>query len=202
MNREMIPKIVSSSRPQLKSEKVIETLSGRNKFNRDLIQEGEGFKIAILANRGYYLHTMGNPEKNDRGIYDDAIWIYHDGGVASFNANVDPTIYRKDIANLKPGVWFYKRGIHGLSKPPELRYEALVQACEFTVIRDGNPPYEETGYFGINLHKGGNESTWSLGCQTIYSPQWDEFIETVKALTIRYQQHEIPYLLTDENLQV
>ncbi len=52
---------------------------------------------------------------NDRGIYDDAIIVIDRSKrlVRTFNANTDPSAFRKGIATLKPGVHRYKKAITG-----------------------------------------------------------------------------------------
>jgi lysozyme len=152
-------------------------------------------KVAIVGIRGYYKDTMGKKGQNDRGIYDDAIFIIAPECYVSFNANCDPGAFRKGIANLKAGVWKYKIGVHGLSKPKPLRYKALVQADKVTVARDNVG--DETGFFGINIHRGQRSSTSSLGCQTIYPDQWSSFIETIQAQLERHEQRVVPYLLVE-----
>lgn len=153
--------------------------------------------VALVGIRGYYRDTMGEPGKNDRGIYDDAIFLVDHNCQLTFNANTDPSVFRPGIAVLKPGLWKYRVGIHGLSKPESQRYEALVQAGEVTVVRDREG--EETGWFGINIHRGGESGTSSLGCQTIVPKQWEVFIASVKGALKRANQTIIPYLLA-ENL--
>lgn len=153
----------------------------------------DGF--AIVGVRGYYFRTMGDPNRNDRGIYDDALFVVTPNVFAAFNANTDPSVYRKGIAVLRPGLYEYKVGIHGLSKPANRRYTALVQAGKVTVDRDGTGP--DTGFFGINIHKGGPRSTSSLGCQTIYPAQWPSFIELVKSELKRAGRTTVPYLLVE-----
>lgn len=160
--------------------------------------------VAVVAIRGYYRDTMGVPGVNDRGIYDDAFIVVSPSVHASFNGNTDPSVYRPGIATLKPGVWRYKPGIHGLSRPPALQYPAFVQAAEVTVLRDpngvahGHPdeqPTEDTGWFGINLHRGGIETTSSLGCLTVPPMQWDSFHQLVLDQLHRYSQTDFPLLL-------
>ncbi len=151
--------------------------------------------VALLGIRGYYRDTMGEPGKNDRGIYDDAIILLEKNVQLTFNANTDPSIFRPGIAVLKPGLWRYQIGIHGLNKPPGKRYTALVQAAPVTVIRDKQG--EESGWFGINIHRGSENGTSSLGCQTIVPAQWPTFISSVQRTLTAFGQEEIPYLLVE-----
>lgn len=169
----------------------------QNRIDTAKILQNNGItdQFALLGVRGYYLNSMGEKGKNDRGIYDDAEFLITPSAFVSFNANVDPSIFRPGIATLKPGVWLYKLGIHGLSKPKEKQYKALVQAAPVTVIRDGGK--EETGFFGINHHRGGYNTTSSLGCQTIYPKQWDAYIALVEQEMKRYGRKTIPYVLVE-----
>jgi lysozyme len=159
--------------------------------------------VALVGRRGYYRDTMGAPGVQERGLYDDAIALVAPGlpgGIAAFNANCDPSLGRPGIAVLLPGVWTYRLGIHGLSKPRDRQYEALVQAAPVTVARDparaGARPALETGWFGINIHRGGYVTTSSLGCQTVYPDQWPEFIGAVKRAMAAHGQTTIRYVLT------
>ena len=125
---------------------------------------------AMLAIRGYWLDSIGRKGLNDRRVYDDAIIAYHPKrGFLRYQGNTDPNGYRagygtaestKGMAMLKPGVWRFGVGRHRGKR-------AFRQCMPFTVIRDGNPPYEDTGWFAIDLHAGGETSTQSLGCQTL-----------------------------------
>jgi len=138
----------------------------------------------IVGLRGYF-NESGRPGKNDRGLYDDAIFFVTSTQMFAFNANTDPGWYgynadvdtQDGVATLKEGVWEYKIGRHNGSVP----HEALIQHGNFTVYRDGDPrakakrKREHTGYFGINLHRGGSKSVSSSGCQTIPPSQWNEF---------------------------
>jgi hypothetical protein len=140
----------------------------------------QGFPLIIVGIRGYYRDTMGQPGVNDRGIYDDAIFIHSPNVTASYNANTDPSKYHcgrgtgaaKGMASLNPGFWpVYQFDFH------KGEYLALCQrAGKVTVTRDGDPSYQKTGDFGINIHKGGWGTTGSEGCQTIHPSQWASFI--------------------------
>lgn len=167
--------------------------------------------LLIVGIRGYYRNTMGLPAVNDRGIYDDAVFIDTPNSTVSFNANTDPSRYRrgsgraqatKGMAMLKPGLWkCYKFGKHKT-------YLALIQTGgHVTVLRDGTPDYDDTGYFGINIHRGGRTTTSSEGCQTIHPDQWKSFIELATAEAKRlfgtdYDKVILPYLLIENTGQV
>ncbi len=148
----------------------------------------------LVGRRGYYRDTMGAKGVNDIGIYDDAMFIVLEDSVATFNANCDPARHHIGMANLKVGRWKYRIGIHNLSKARDRQYHALVQADRVTVVRDGQG--DDTGFFGINIHRGGNEGTSSLGCQTIPPAQWDQFLESVRVALARYGRTDIVYILT------
>lgn len=177
--------ILPPAKPRLSSRAVRELLA----------KHGATDAVALLGVRGYYRDTMGVPGDNDRGIYDDAIFLQAPSATLSFNANTDPSRYRTGIASLRCGTWRYRIGIHGLSKPRSEQYVALVQAAEVTVDRDNAPA--ETGWFGINIHRGGFNGTSSLGCQTIHPDQWRSFISTVQDLLRRNNQHTLPYTLIE-----
>jgi lysozyme len=176
--------------------------SGRPRIERKAIEQmlhqakvTDG--VAIVGIRGYYRDSMGALGTNDRGLYDDALIVVSPAGFLAFNGNVDPSVYRPAIAVLQPGVWRYKIGIHGLSKPVAQRYKALVQAAPVTVLRDKGGV--DTGMFGINIHRGGVNGTSSLGCQTIPPAQWPAFIALVESELKRAGQATVPYLLTAES---
>lgn len=147
----------------------------------------EGFyPVYIVGIRGYYKNSMGAPGKNDRGIYDDAIFVVSGDESYAFNGNIDPSTYRegvgfdaiKGIASTKPGKYYcWKLDYH------RNKYLALCQRLgSITVIRDGKPPYEQTSkYLGINSHRGGKTNTHSLGCWTVPPDQYDEYITRVCA---------------------
>lgn len=178
-------KIVPSSRPGQSELKIRDLLDIHH-----VLEE-----VAIVGIRGYYRDTMGVPGRNDIGIYDDAIFILAPECFVSFNANTDPAYKRKHIATLKTGLWKYKLGVHGLSKPIEKRYKALVQASSVVVMREEEG--EDEGYFGINIHKGSYNSVSSLGCQTIYPYQWNSFIALIEEKMKLYQIKHVPYLLVE-----
>lgn len=135
----------------------------------------------VLGIRGYYMDTMGEANKNDRNIYDDAIFLIGKEDFAAFNGNTDPSAFKKAIASLMPGIWpCYVFALH------KGQYMALCQrGGPVTVLRDETGT--DTGMFGINIHAGGNWGTGSLGCQTIpRNPQFEEFIKTAQQWAAKY----------------
>lgn len=179
--------IVPKSRPLIAKGELINLIIQRHR----LVELPIGCYITGI--RGYYKNTMGVVDENDRGIYDDAIILTSPDAYVSFNANTDPSIFRTGVATLDYGIWRYKKGIHNKSKPKHRRYPALVQADSVQVIRDDFGL--DTGWFGINIHRGAPNSTSSLGCQTIFPTQWNAFISLVYSQMDRYNQEEISYIL-------
>jgi lysozyme len=151
--------------------------------------------VILLGVRGYYSKTFGDPG-NDLNVYDDAIFLWSVNGHFSFNANTDPSILRPRVAKLKQGLWHYRLGTHNISKPKSQQYPALIQAAPVTVVRHNSG--EDTGWFGINIHRGGRTTTSSLGCQTIPPNQWLGFYELVRTEMNRAKVSRIPYLLIDK----
>lgn len=163
----------------------------------------EKHPLYCLGIRGYYTKSMGDPTKNDLGIYDDALFLIGKDLFLSFNANTDPAkILRgsgssKGTATLVPGQYFcHTIDLH------QRRYPALCQrAGKVSVWRykaDGSR-WTDTGNFGINIHCGGTGNTNSEGCQTIHPYQWTEFIHTVvEMITLTgWGKTIVPYLLIE-----
>ncbi len=192
-----------AAKPKLTREKLLEKIAS---FAIDRTK----YPLLVIGIRGYYKDTMGVPGVNDRGMYDDAIFLDCADAFTAFNGNTDPSAYRpgvgfeegkKGIAVLNPGAWFVHRfDIHNG------KYLALCQrAGKVTVSRDGKDgkSYEDTGMFGVNIHKGSYHGTSSLGCQTLHPDQWPSFINLATDLARRYHgakwnQVVIPYVLLAE----
>lgn len=110
-------------------------------------------------------------------------------------------------AILMPGQY---RGSHKLGLHRG-KYEALVQKHPVRVYRDSNkdnkydmnPAKAQTGLFGINIHKAGQNSTWvdnwSAGCQVFKkSNDFADFISIVKK-AIKIHGNSFTYTLFDNN---
>ena len=165
--------------PQLDEKKIREILDANGV---------DQSKVCVLAIRGYWLDSMGRKGANDRRLWDDAMFIVWPDGIARYQANTDPNGYRKGkgtgrdkgMAMLKPGIHWFGTGRH--------KGRLAFRQCElFTVIRDGDPPYEDTGMHAINLHSGGYNSTASLGCQTVPAQTWEAFRKLLYSLLDQYK---------------
>ena len=152
--------------------------------------------VALLGVRGYYKKQGKNKGANDINIYDDGMFVWSQNGYYAFNANTDPSITRPGVATLKPGVWQYRLGTHNISKAKKFQYPALVQAAPVTVLRQGRA--EDTGWFGINIHRGGRTTTSSLGCITLPPDgNWDSFYTLIKTEMSRAKVSRVPFVLVD-----
>lgn len=202
--------VVLPHRPRLTHEQAVRIAS-----DAGLSAENQALLIGV---RGIERDTMGMPGENDRGMYDDAVAILSPTALIVYNANTDPSEFGKGKASLEGGVWTFALGTHNRAKPVDKQYEALVQAGKFTVRRDDTAEFENgvshpnygaclggqrwtnnsaVPSFGLNVHRGGTNTTGSEGCQTIYKPQWDSFIATVKMEMVRHKQKVIQYMLTE-----
>lgn len=203
-------RLLPPERPKISEDQLAVQLSA-------LSIDNNRYPMMVVGIRGYYSKSMGATPSNERGIYDDAICLYAPkngrfvGIFKAFNGNTDPSKIRigtgtgtgagKGMAQLKPGVWYsYRFDIHNSKVSP---HPAICQrAGPVTVMRDGDPPYEDSGMFGINIHRGGNYQTSSEGCQTVPPSQWEEFIstahDTAKSLFgDQWQTKVLPYALLD-----
>jgi lysozyme len=160
------------------------------------IKAGIEDRVVLIGIRGYYSETF-QPSGNQRGIYDDAIILLSPSAHVTFNANTDPSVFKKGIATLKTGVHRFRKGNHGITKPsggyPALRPANAKEELPVTRDKEG-----DSMGIAINIHRGSYNSTSSAGCQTIYPSQWDGFINLVYTEMTRYNQKTIPYLLTEQ----
>lgn len=198
----MIPR----ERPKLTRLELHAALVGRF-GDAEVKRLGWGDTLIIVGVRGYYRDTMGAVGENDRGLYDDAMFVVGPTEFEAFNANTDPSKVRKGsgvgagkgMAVLKPGIWrAYQFGKH------KQQYEALIQTGgKVTVVRDhAIEPYDDTGRFGINIHRGGNTTTSSEGCQTLPPEQWTRFIQRTTQIGkavfgARFRTEPVTYVLLD-----
>lgn len=145
-------------------------------------------RFVILAIRGYFRQTMGDPTKNDRGIYDDAMFIISETVYVAYQANTDPSVYKTGTAVLVPGVYDVEKHMHKGEYP-------AWQIIEDKVKRDGVPGVD-VGRHGINIHHGGI-GTWSEGCQTLPPTTWPGFQRLSYDLADTYKKKTVKYILTE-----
>lgn len=189
---------IPNARPKADLLTVIET--AKKQFFKD--NPGKCFPaFFVLAVRGYYSRTIA-PDGNNLNAYDDAFFIVTPGHFSAWNGNTDPTRdgwnpnAGKYMARLKAGSYKFKRWFH------RGRYWAFGQADNpVTVERidsNGKIRKTETGNnFGINLHKGGVNSTSSEGCLTVPVEQWNRFDSTLAGLMKSLESPEFDLILVD-----
>lgn len=165
----------------------------------------KGYKwFEDTANKGYDVNIVGVRNsatgKVVTNLFDDLITISFkdDKGVWQYfewrnttepgKKGVEQYHNRNGVARLVPGQY---RGVWSIDKH-QGKYEALCQRLgNVTVYRDPNKDliYDETktesGMFGINIHKAGQDSTWvenwSEGCQVFKRVKdFDEFMKICK----------------------
>lgn len=156
--------IIPANRPKMTRKELMKLIKNAH-------PDFEAPALFFVGIRGYYLNSMGETGKNDRMFYDDAIFIVTKDEIIAYNGNTDPSVFKKGVAVLQPGIWpSYQFGMH------RGQYLAFRQTGgPVALLRDGTGL--DTGYFGINIHQGGETATGSLGCQTIPRSQWPSFID-------------------------
>lgn len=105
-----MPTMIPNSKPRLSTNELHALLQP---FDIDRSQH----PLVVVGIRGYYRDTMGAPHVNDRGIYDDALFIDTPSVTAAYNGNTDPSGYRKGhgvgtakgMATLNTGLWLVHR---------------------------------------------------------------------------------------------
>eukprot|EP00112_Aurelia_sp_Birch-Aquarium-sp1_P006169 Seg16874.1 transcript_id=Seg16874.1/GoldUCD/mRNA.D3Y31 product="hypothetical protein" protein_id=Seg16874.1/GoldUCD/D3Y31 len=190
------------SKPQATREQIIDMLVDQGLWN-----DREISTVCVVGVRGYYLNSMGKPGVNDRGQYDDAIFVLTADSCTSFNANTDPSIYRAGRAQLMaPQKVTYRPGYHGYGR--KSGHPAFRQTSSVIVKRDdsrGNGKAlgggvftdEGTNRFWINLHKGGRNTTSSAGCPTIPPSQWTAFYNLLRHELRKHNQSSFNYYLVE-----
>lgn len=151
--------------------------------------ESLGYKI--FTQKEYDLNIIGIRSQNRRpGLFDDEICVCYKEGFdwieERYKATTDPSMEQhrdpdnpKGVAILKPGQY---RGVYKIDKHAGKYYALCQRGAEVTVYRDNNlnerTDYinEESGYFGINLHRAHpnkivqSTRAYSHGCQVIQNP--------------------------------
>ncbi len=173
------------------------------------VMEEKNYRIFSNEAKGFNLNLVGvrTPEI-EANEFDDFICVFYrsnDNWVfVAFRATTDPGAYwlknpmnKMGTAIVKEGQYksLWKKGKH-LGK-----YDALVQNKPITVYRDADRDEyldtenseEETGLFGINLHRASEHresddvNKWSAGCQVVACPlQFNYLMQLVDKSAERY----------------
>ena len=172
--------------------------------------------VFVVGSPGYFMRSMGNPAKNDRGIYDDAFMIVSPTVYATFNGNTDPAVHRAGVAALvAPQVIWYRPGYHGYGKAsghPAFRQDSPVVVTRDGIVRSvgfrhttygislGDGKWTDEGWgdgerFWTNNHRGGRNATNSLGCLTVPPDQWDAYYALIMSELKRHKQDRFPMIL-------
>lgn len=160
----------------------------------------KGYRIFNTPSRPFNLNIVGIRARSQvPNRFDDWLTVFYRSNdqwiFNTFPATTDPGLYflgdemGSDLgtAILKEGQYrsAFKLGKH------RGRYKALVQRREVTVLRDFDRDQEldfdtgreETGHFGINIHRANRDrasiqvDNWSAGCQVVCDPlQFNYFI--------------------------
>jgi len=169
-------------------------------------------KFAELGYQWPKFHLIGVRSKADiPDAFDDLFYLISGVEMKVYTGTTNPGVYwqqnfgnRAGVAVLKPGQYLSTWTLgkhHG-------EYLAWTQAKPVTVYRDADRdgkseagPVEETGLFGINIHRAHAEHTstvnakWSAGCGVFNNPvEFNEFI----TLSQKSGQHFFTYTLLDE----
>jgi len=144
------------------------------------------------------IHIIGVRSKaNENNKFDDNFYIINGPMMHVFTGTTNPgrhwllnMMNPKGTAVLKPGQYVdaYQLGLH------QGKYEALVQRKPVIVYRDNDKDEtaeeqgkEDTGLFGINIHRANPNAIssliekWSAGCQVLNNPQeFNKLIEICK----------------------
>lgn len=163
----------------------------------------KGYVVFEDDSKSFNLNIWGIRNEDAKpNIYDDSVVVFWkfkgNWNILIFECTTEPGLYWLEhpmningTAILKEGQY---RGAFSLGKH-QGKYDALKQAKDLTVIRDYdrdkefdyNNGREETGMFGINIHRASktHESTqvnkWSAGCQVLANPhEFDVLISIVK----------------------
>lgn len=161
----------------------------------------------------YNLNIVGIRDKCGKPNYfDDTINIYYEEHEKWVHKIYEATTFpgtpsllkpknTKGAAILKAGQYSYKKGKH------KGEYDALVQGGPVTVFRDNNKDLvydldkltEETGFFGINIHKAsflakvvGPES---CGCQVVKS-DFEGFMNLINR-SLNFRENNFTYTLVE-----
>lgn len=184
----------------------------------------------LLEKKGYTYFTRGNYNLNIIGVrsntnkrvtnkFDDVL-------VVIYKDNNDVVVRKCFEITTKPGLYYMNNPANskgtGILVPNQYRgcweigfhqgkYKALCQRKPVTVYRDNNrdsvydlePDKTDTGIFGVNIHKAGNNSTqvdkWSAACQVFANSfEFDTFMGLCNGQIVHGYGKTFTYTLLNE----
>lgn len=154
----------------------------------------------VLAVRAYFSETIA-PAGNNISAYDDAFFIVSPLGFSAWNGNTDPSRYGynpnagKPMARLAVGCYKFIHRLHRGSYWAFGQGENPVKVDR--VNANGSVAYQETGCYGIDLHKGGINGTSSEGCNTVPQGQWDAFYLKLRGVMRSLSVSTFDFILID-----
>jgi len=185
------------------------------------VMKEKKYKIFESGKKNYDLNIVGVRTADDEpNSFNDMLyvgWYFNDQWyVMAFPCTTDPGLYwLKEPMNdmgtaiVKPGQYpgMLEVGLH------RGKYTALTQKGDVTVIRDFdrdnyldlNSGKEETGVFGINVHRANSKlksirvDRWSAGCQVLNHPTEFGIFMNLCRLAIKEWGNSFTYTLLTEN---
>lgn len=173
-------------------------------------------KVYFVMVRGYRFQSMGNPERQDVGIFDDAAFLCTPTLFLAENSNTDPSRFGwnpgvgKPYGMLKSNhVWWFYPGAHKGHRPSFRQADDAAVAKMMGIPHEGkfhvtrmwghNDPrnYDEWGHQQVNIHRAGMSSTSSWLCLTIPLDKSDTFLGIATDELKRYGQKTIPVILLE-----
>lgn len=161
----------------------------------------------------------------EKDAYTDTLILLTPEGIQTWKLNTLPTKWSPGMACLQPGVWKFRKGIHGMhhldlenSSEDKDAYQYLLnhvgedhpdpkyaltywagrEVPPMTVVRNGEPGTHTDSLsnpFWIDLHHGGLYTTSSEACQTVPVPVWHQVRDAFFGAMDKYNQSEIDYIL-------
>lgn len=182
-----------------------------------ILQEVKDLGYEVFEGDNFDLNIVGERCQTNTNAFDDVLHVvYKVNGLwqhEQFKCTTDPGFYYlqnpsriKGTAILMPGQYksSHQLGLHRAT------YKALVQRSPVKVYRDPNRDSNhdtdastvEEGFFGINIHKAGTDSTrvdkWSAGCTVIAnSAHYERFIALCEAQVAVNGWREFTYTLIE-----
>ena len=172
--------------------------------------------VYFVMVRGYRFKTMGNPERNDVGIFDDAAFLCTPTIFLAENSNTDPSRLGwnpgvgKPYGMLKSNrVWWFYPGAHRGRRP------AFRQADDATVAKMFGIPHQgrfevtrmwghsdprnrdEWGHQQVDIHPASLSSTASWLCLTLPVDRADAFLQIATDELKRHALKTIPVILLE-----